>query len=202
MNDGGRRRHGARRGGTSGGAGPAGHDGDPASPEEQESTARAICLRSLSHAPKTRRQLADTLARRGVPDDVAERVLDRFDEVGLIDDEAFARAWVQSRHDGRGLAGRALAAELRGRGVADETVRSAVAEVDRDRERATARRLVERRLPGTRGREPVARMRRLVGMLARRGYPSGMAVAVVREALAAETDADIDLPDGDVVDDQ
>ncbi|GAB3983463.1 recombination regulator RecX [Actinoallomurus acanthiterrae] len=170
--------------------GSAAAQGPPADPE---AVAREICLRQLSFAPKTRAQLADALRRKGVPDDVAERVLSRYSEVGLIDDAAFARAWVESRHAGRGLARRALAAELRRRGVADETVSEAVEELGPEQEEAAARELVARRLPGTRGLDPVKRTRRLMGMLARKGYSGGLAYRVVREALEAEG-AD-DLPD-------
>ncbi|MFE2147500.1 regulatory protein RecX, partial [Streptomyces sp. NPDC059456] len=85
----------------------------PQSPEEQ---ARAICLRLLTGMPRTRRQLADALDKRGIPEEVSQEVLSRFEEVGLIDDAAFAGAWVESRHRGRGLARRALAQELRTKG--------------------------------------------------------------------------------------
>lgn len=148
--------------------------------------AREICLRLLSAAPRTRAQLADALRRKGVPEDAAERVLGRLTEVGLIDDAAFARAWVQSRHLGRGLARRALASELRRRGVADETVNEAVEILEPQQEERTARELVARRLPATRGLDPAKRMRRLVGMLARKGYSPGLAYRVVREALEEE----------------
>jgi regulatory protein len=121
-----------------------------------------------------------------VPDEVAERVLGRYSEAGLIDDAAFARAWVQSRHAGRGLARRALAAELRRRGVADDTVNEAVEELDPGQEEAAARGLVAKRLAATRGLDPVKRTRRLVGMLARKGYSGGLAYRVVREALDNE----------------
>ncbi|MFG1854768.1 recombination regulator RecX [Actinomadura geliboluensis] len=159
--------------------------GDP------EARAREVCLRLLSASPRTRAQLADALRRKDVPDDVADRVLVRFTDVGLIDDEAFAQAWVQSRHSGRGLAKRALAAELRRRGVADDTVNEAVETLDPAQEEETARALVVRKLPATRGADPAKRMRRLVGMLARKGYPPGLSYRVVREALADEgTDPD------------
>ena len=85
-------------------------------PADPEAVARGICLRALTGAPKTRQQLADLLANR-VPDEAAEAVLDRYVEVGLIDDAAYARAWVSSRQAGRGLARRALSAELRAKGV-------------------------------------------------------------------------------------
>ncbi|MEU5988534.1 regulatory protein RecX [Spirillospora sp. NPDC047418] len=162
---------------------------------DPESKAREICLRLLSASPRTRAQLADALRRKDVPGDVADRVLARFTDVGLIDDEAFAQAWVQSRHTGRGLAKRALAAELRRRGVAADTVNEAVESLDPAQEEETARALVLRRLPSTRGADPAKRMRRLVGMLARKGYPPGLSYRVVKEALAEEgTDPDT-IPD-------
>jgi regulatory protein len=146
-------------------------------------------------SPRTRSQLAQALQKKNVPENVAERVLSRFSEVGLIDDAAFAQAWVESRHRGRGLAGRALAAELRQRGVADETVKEAVSVLDSDQEESRARDLVDRRLASTRGADPVKRMRQLVGMLARKGYAPGLAYRVVKEALAAEgTDVE-DFPE-------
>jgi regulatory protein len=148
--------------------------------------ARAICLRLLTVQPRTRAELAAALARRDVPDDAAEQVLSRFAEVGLIDDRAFAEAWVGSRHAGRGLARRALAAELRRRGVDGETVGEAVATLDAETEERTARELVARRLPSMRRLELAARVRRLVAMLARKGYPPVLAVRIVREQLAED----------------
>ncbi len=141
---------------------------------------------------------------------MATEVLSRYTEVGIIDDQAFARAWVSSRHHGRGLARRALASELRQKGVDEESVGVAMAELDPDTEAATARALVDRKLRSERGGSPDALLRRLVGMLARKGYPPGLAIRVVREALAArdeDTDAtgadlddwaaDLDSPSGD-----
>jgi regulatory protein len=159
----------------------SGHpEDDPGDPEQ---VARSICLRALTGTAKTRQQLADLLAKRGIPDDVAESVLDRFGEVGLIDDAAFARAWVTSRQSGRGLARRALKAELRAKGVDGEVAEEAVALVDDQDEWEAARRLVQRRLLSLRRVDRVTAERRLVGMLARKGYGSGLAGWVVREAL-------------------
>jgi regulatory protein len=129
-----------------------------------------------------------------VDDEVAERVLGRYTEVGLIDDAAFARAWVQSRHTGRGLARRALAAELRRRGVADETVNEAVEELDPEQEEAAARELIAKRMAATRGLDPVKRTRRILGVLARKGYSSGLAYRLVREALEQEGIDDPGVP--------
>jgi regulatory protein len=165
-----------------------GHPEDP--PGDPDTVARVICLRLLTSQPRTRAELATALTRRGVPSEAAARVLGRFADVGLIDDKAFANAWVDSRHTGRGLGRRALSAELRRRGVDDGTVSDAMARLDPDAELATARTLVRRRVPGTARLEPAARVRRLVGLLARKGYPPAIALRAVREELAASGDAD------------
>ena len=113
-------------------------------------------------------------------------MLARFAEVGLIDDAMFASAWVESRHYGRGLGRRALAAELNQRGVDRGDIQAAVAQLSPETELATARALVERRLASTAGQPAQVRIRRLAGMLARKGYPAGLAYRVVREALDQE----------------
>jgi regulatory protein len=172
------------------GAGSAPDDPDISgsgdSPADPEAVARQICLRMLTAAPRTRAQLAAALQRRGVPAEAAEAVLERFADVQLIDDAMFARAWVESRHHGRGLARRALAAELRQRGVEAQDIKAAVASLDRAQEEATARELVQRRLAATRGLPVPARFRRLMGVLARKGYSEGLAYRIVREALDGE----------------
>jgi regulatory protein len=157
--------------------------GEPKDPVER---ARSICLRLLTGTPRTRRQLADALRKREIPDEAVEQVLDRFEEVGLIDDAAFADAWVDSRHHSRGLARRALARELRTKGVDQATVDEALGRLDPDQEAETARALVDRRLRSTRGLPRDKRLRRLAGMLARKGYPEGLALRVVRQALEEE----------------
>jgi regulatory protein len=162
-------------------------------PAEQ---AREICLRLLEAGPRTADELAKRLRAKGIPDDVAADVLSRFAEVGIIDDALFARMWVDSRHRSKGLAGRALSQELRRKGVADDEIREAVGELDPDEEVATARGLVRRKLGSTRGLTTEARVRRLAGMLARKGYPAGLAFRVVKEELEAEG-ADVPVLDTD-----
>lgn len=157
--------------------------GEPRDPVEQ---ARNICLRLLTGTPRTRKQLADALRKREIPDEAAEEVLSRFEDVGLIDDAAFAGAWVESRHHGRGLARRALVRELRTKGVAPSVIDDAVGALDADQEEETARELVARKLRSTRGLDRDKRLRRLAGMLARKGYGQGMALRVVRQALEEE----------------
>lgn len=158
--------------------------------------ARAICLRLLTGTPRTRKQLADALEKRDIPEDVAAEVLSRFEDVGLINDAAFADAWVESRHHGRGLARRALARELRTKGVDSELIDEAVGQLDSEQEEATARELVARKLRSTRGMERDRRVRRLAGMLARKGYPQGVALRVVKQALEAEGEDTEGLDEG------
>ncbi|MQS14236.1 recombination regulator RecX [Streptomyces kaniharaensis] len=192
--DGAGRSRASRRGAQDGDAAPARESKRAAAEEsaDPEARARDICLRLLTGAAKTRKQLADALRKREIPEDVADGVLTRLEEVGLIDDAAFAAAWVESRHAVRGLSRRALAQELRTKGVAADLVEQAVAQLDHDDETEAAQALVERKLRSTRGLDPQARMRRLVGMLARRGYSEGLAFRVVRTAIdeegAAETE--------------
>jgi regulatory protein len=176
------------RGGTGGvrGSESAPRTVGDAGEADPEAVAKLICLRMLTVAPRTRVQLATALQRRGVPEEAAEVVLGRFAEVGLIDDATFASAWVESRHYGRGLSGRALAAELRDRGVDSGDIQAAVARLDPEQEVATARSLVASRLAATRGQPAPTRVRRLIGVLARKGYSQVLAYRLVREALEQE----------------
>lgn len=141
--------------------------------------ARAIALRLLTGAPQSRHQIAEAMARRDVAPDVAERVLDRLTDVGLIDDAAYAQMLVRSQRESRGLARRALAVELRRRGVGDEHARAALEDVDPVAELETARELLRRRW-----RDDVdvtTQARRAVSMLARKGYPPGLSRRLVAE---------------------
>ena len=162
-------------------------EGPQADPEQ---VARTILLRRLEAAPRTRAELAGTLRERGVCDEVAGRVLDRFEEVGLIDDRLFARMWVDSRHAGRGLAPRALRSELRRKGVADEVIAEAVDSVGREDELTAARSIVSRKVHSVRGLPRPTQVRRLSGALARKGYGPGITAQVVREVLEIEAGAD------------
>jgi regulatory protein len=173
---------------------PRDEPADPAIPDaDPEAVGRRILLRRLTDRPRSRAELAEALAKRDVPDEIATSLLDRFEEVGLVDDEAFARTWVQTRLGNKGLARRALGAELRRKGVADDVVRTVLDEIDGDEEVAAARRLVRRKIGSTRGLDPQVRMRRLAGMLGRKGYPPGLALRVVREELSADEAADVPL---------
>ncbi len=154
---------------------------------DQEAVARAILLDQLTGRSRSRAELEERLQRKRVPDRVASRLLDRFEEVGLVDDAAFAREWVQTRQAGRGLARRALAHELRRKGVDRELIAEAVDGVDPDAEVEAARELVRRRLRSLTRVDEATRARRLMGMLARKGHSSEIASRVVREELGGAT---------------
>ena len=186
---------GRRKRARAGRLGPDAPDPELPLPEaDPVAIAREICLRLLTDRARTRQELAQALARKGVPDEAASVVLDRFAEVGLVDDAAFAGQWVRSRHTYRGLGRRAIAVELRRKGVADGVAKEALAEVDTESEDRRARELIDRKLRSmavdTADQRATA-ARRLVGMLARKGYGAGTAYRVVREALA-EQGADAD----------
>jgi len=164
---------------------------------DPESVARTILLDALTGQARSRKELRDRLAKKDVPAELAERLLDRFGEVGLVDDEAFARSWVESRQRSRGLARRALAQELRRKGVDDETARTALDDLDPAVEEQAARDLVRKKLRSMRGVDHTTATRRLAGMLARKGYPAGLAFAVVREELGSADAEDAAAYDGD-----
>ena len=154
-------------------------DGEP----DPHEVARQIVLRQLAMAPRSRKQLARRLRQRGCPDEVAETVLDRMTEVGLVDDEAYAAMLVRSQQSGRGLAARTRP----GCGPRGSTLRRQ----RRPWPTSTRRRSVSapapwstRSLRTMHGLDATVQTRRLAGMLARKGYPSSVAFAVIREAIA------------------
>lgn len=155
---------------------------------DAESVARTILLDQLTGRARSRRELADKLARKNVPEEIATSLLDRFEEVGLIDDAEFARLWVEGRHSAKGLAPRALAQELRRKGVDDEVAREAIDQIDLDEQQAMARALVRKKLRSLERFDDATKTRRLVGLLARKGYAPGMAFAIVRDELGAEAE--------------
>ena len=149
--------------------------------------ARILVLRRLDTAPRTRAELERYLRQRGVPDDAAAEVLDRFEEVGLVDDVAYAEGWVRSRHGTKGLGRRAVAAELRRKGVADDIVSAALEPIDGAVERDRAIALARSRYAQVIGLPYPTQVRRLIGALTRRGYEMSLAAEVVRQVVAEES---------------
>lgn len=145
-----------------------------------------MALRQLAMAPRSRAQLAEKMAAKDVPETVVLDVLDRFEEVGLVDDKAFAQGFVSARQGHRGR--RALAQELRRKGIDDDTAGEALEVVDEESEELAARALLRRPVITTRGMDDATRQRRLMGMLARRGFGPGLVVRVVREELGLDAE--------------
>lgn len=163
-------------------------DGGPSETGPSEAEAKDICLRLLTARPRTRAELHEAMLRKNVAEDMAERVLARLEKAKLVDDAEFAETWVRSRHAQSGLASRALVAELRRKGVDDEIAAEAASDVRGEQEEQRARELVRKKLRSsavTGGEQDRAAVRRLVAMLARKGYPQGLAYRVVRDELAA-----------------
>ncbi|MEW1813208.1 regulatory protein RecX [Pseudarthrobacter phenanthrenivorans] len=153
-----------------------------------------MVYRQLTASPKSRLQLARKLAERNIPEHVAETVLDKFQEVRLIDDAEFADMWVRSRSQSRKLAKGALRRELADKGIDQQTAASALEQLSDADEEAAARTLVERKLrPGTDLSDQAERdktVRRLASMLARKGYQPSHAFRIVNEVLESRRDHD------------
>lgn len=156
--------------------------------EESVELARESVLRTLTAAPKSRAELARSLARKGFPEHVVTPVLDRLEEVRLVDDAQYAEMIVRTRHAERGQARRAISAELSRRGVDAETAAAALEQIDGDDERAVAVELARKHVARTRGLDRDKRVRRAVGALSRKGHSPSVAFAAVKDALAAEGD--------------
>ncbi|TXG92651.1 recombination regulator RecX [Rhodococcus rhodnii] len=180
------RREGGGSGSGTAGSGGARSRGAAAGDGGTEAQAKDYCLRLLADRARSRAELAGKLDGRGFAPETARAALDRLTELGLVDDTAFAQQWVQSRHTHSGRGKRALAVELRRKGIDDDIAADALDAIEPEDERARATDLVTHKLRSTRIRDDAERekvRRRLVGMLARRGFPSSMAYAVVAEHL-------------------
>lgn len=154
--------------------------------------AREIALRLLDARARSRAELAQAMARKGVPEAIADEVLDRFEEVGLVDDAQFASLWVEGQQR-RMKSGRALKQELRAKGVDAEVIDEALASADDDADHEAALALSRKKLRSMGGLEHQVRYRRLAGALARRGFSAGLCHRVLSECLEEAAD---DLDEG------
>jgi regulatory protein len=152
----------------------------------REELARALCLRLLTARARTRAELAGQLVKRGYPEDVSTRVLDRLADVGLINDVDFAEQWVHSHRANAGKGKRALAAELHTKGVDNEVITKVLGGINAAAERGRAEQLVRSKLRRENLDDDARVSRRLVAMLARRGFGQTLAYDVVSTELAAE----------------
>ena len=153
---------------------------------DPEAVARAILLRQLTMGPRTEAQLRQAMARRNVPEAVCERLITRFTEIGLIDDAGYAADFVQAQAASGALSRRGVQHKLQQKGVPADIVTAALEQIDPADERAAAADLARRRASRMQGLDPQTRRRRLIGVLARRGFPSEVVHAAVAEALAEE----------------
>ncbi len=157
-------------------------DGDTDSDAaDAHAVARGIVLSKLSVRARTRHELEQALRVKKVPSEVAQQVLDRMADVGLVDDTSFASDWVESRQQRRHLSAPALRRELQAKGVDRDTIEVAVASVDDEAELVAARALVERKSAAMADLSDQLRYRRLAGRLSRRGFGPAVIARVLDE---------------------
>jgi len=156
---------------------------------EAADAAKQVLLRRLSNAPRTRNELAKDLKDKDISDDVANLALDRFEEVGLINDQALASNYVSSQHERKGLGKNALRQQLRAKGVSDDVALEAVSQISEDQEFQTAFALACKKIRSLQRDDAKTQLRKIVGVLARKGYSSNLAFRVAKEVIT-------DLPDG------
>ena len=156
---------------------------------EAADAAKQVLLRRLSHAPKTRKELAKDLKDKDISDDVANVALDRFEEVGLINDQALASNYVSSQHERKGLGKNALRQQLRAKGISDDMALEAISQISDDQEFQAAFALACKKIRSLQRDDAKTQLRKIVGVLARKGYSSNLAFRVAKEVIT-------DLPDG------
>jgi regulatory protein len=147
-------------------------------------TARTICLNLLTARPQSRSELARALLARGVPTEVADDILGRFTELGLVDDASFAAKFVASRHSHRGFSAQEIARQLHDKGIDPDVVAEAISVIDSDAELDAARNLVMRKRKSMAALDSTVQSRRLMGLLARKGYSRSLAYRVIGEVLS------------------
>lgn len=197
-----RRRPGSKAGSKAGSGAWSGADGDATradpgldrSDEEWRSEARAILLRQLALGPRSRHQLDRKLAERDIPSSVASALLDRFEEVQLIDDAEFARMWVRTRTAAKALSRSSIRRELAEKGIDPDLAEDALLQISDEDEHDQARDAVRRKLRGSVDLSDRAvrdkEVRRLVGILLRKGYSPGAAFTIVKDVIAGAEAAD------------
>lgn len=185
-----RRSTGSTRGGRGPWAAEPPEDADTGPDADQESVARTIVLRKLTAQARSREELAKALKQKQVPEEVSDQVLDRMEEVGLVDDTEFARSWVSSRQSRRHLSKGALRRELMTKGIDKDRIDEALEQVEPDDERAAAMALAQKKLRSMSNLERPVKYRRLAGALGRRGFGSGVVTSVLSEVLDADFDED------------
>lgn len=161
------------------------------SPERQEKRARNVLLHQLSRSVKSKDQLRKILGKREIDAEIAERILDRFEEAGLINDREFALTVVNSRHRHKGLAKSAIARELREKGIDQPILEEVLADIDSEAELCRAKELAEVRAKRLANLEPEVAKRRLSGYLARKGYSGNIVHTATKHGLAEAVKSEV-----------
>ena len=156
------------------------------SDEKLEQRAKNVLLFQLSRSMKTRYQLAKILEKREIPDEIANAVLDRLTEAQLIDDAAFASAFVNSRLAISGKSRSVIARELKQKGVSAEDAQEALSIIDSELEDKTAYSVAKKRYQQLSTLAPEVRRRRLMGFLMRRGFSSSLTTRILRDLEQSE----------------
>jgi regulatory protein len=154
--------------------------------QDSYSEARNIVLNQLNFMPRSRKELETTLAKRHIEPDVAKSVLDRFVEIGMVDDVAFAELLIRSRCNTKRVSRSVLRQQLRQKGVDQEIIEAALTVISDADELRMATELVERKARAMSRLEPEVRKRRLFGLLARKGYNTSIALRVINDLEASD----------------
>src|SRR5690554_1884187 len=168
------------------GRGPAAAKSAAAKVTDPVERAREIAIRLLTHSPRSAAQLREGLLKREVEPDIVEEIIERYREVGLIDDTELAATIARTRHHERGRSRRAVRQELQRKGFESHDIDAALEQISDDDEHAVARELAVKRWNQLEGVDRDKRVRRVVGMLGRRGYSPSLAFALVRECEDAD----------------
>lgn len=156
--------------------------------EQAKADVRKRALGLLDQRARSRHELRERLLALEFDPRLVDEVLDDLAAVNLLDDGAFAREWVRQRHARRGKSTRVLNRELVDKGVDAATRAAALEQIDPADEEATARELARKKarsvkvVPSDRAERDKA-LRRIVGVLARRGFNQSLSLALAREAL-------------------
>ena len=156
------------------------------SADDVHSQARNIVLNQLNFMPRSRKELETALAKRHIEPDVAKSVLDRFEEIGMVDDAAYAELLIRSRCNTKRVSRSVLRQQLRQKGVDQVIIEEALLVVSDADELRMATELVERKARAMSRLEPEVRKRRLFGLLARKGYNTSIALRVIQDLEAAD----------------
>ncbi|MDF5820072.1 recombination regulator RecX [Corynebacterium felinum] len=156
--------------------------------DEAKQHVRRRALLLLDQRARSRHELRQRLLSLDFESDIVEAVLDDFEAAKLLDDRAFAQEWVRQRHERRGKSRKALDIELKDKGISAHIRAEALDQIDSNDEHNVATQLAmkkarEIKKPPVDFHEQQKYLRRIVGVLARRGFNEGLSFSIAKEAL-------------------